>query len=40
MPLKISAVFGCTRGLVVMDWSAPAVLVGGGEEEASSSVLV
>lgn len=30
--------FGCTRGLVVMDWSAPAaVLVGGGEEASSSS---
>ena len=30
--------FGCTRGLVVMDWSAPAVLVGRVEEASSSSV--
>jgi hypothetical protein len=41
MALKISAGFFVARGgLVVTGWSAPAVLVGGGEGEEASSLLL
>lgn len=36
----LSGVLCCTRGLVVTGWSAPAVLVGGGEGEEASSLLL